>query len=160
MEDGSSRLERFKTSRFGNQENGSEMMMGKEEAAELVDVSIENDNENPAQSQEDFNFIDEELTKHMEEIQQNEAVLQKVQRAVEKGKKKIPQELQETTIDEVKNLEENFHKVIGYAQILMDSVRKFQNQANEAQAHNMQLESNLRQMNQQVMFMKEDWKRE
>ena len=69
MEDGSSRLERFKTSRFGNQENGSEMMMGKEEAAELVDVSIENDNENPAQSQEDFNFIDEELTKHMEEIQ-------------------------------------------------------------------------------------------
>ena len=24
----------------------------------------------------------------------------------------------------------------------------------------MQLESNLRQMNQQVMFMKEDWKRE
>ena len=136
------------------------MMMGKEESAELVDVSIENDNDNPAQSQEDFNFIDEELTKHMEEIQQNEAVLQKVQRAVEKGKKKIPQDMQETTIDEVRNLEESFHKVIGYAQILMDSVRRFQNQANEAQAHNMQLESNLRQMNQQVMFMKEDWKRE
>ena len=45
------------------------MMMGKEEAAELVDVSIEHDNDNPAQSQEDFDFIDEELTKHMEEIQ-------------------------------------------------------------------------------------------
>ena len=112
-------------------------MMGKEEAAELVDVSIENDNDNPAQSQEDFDFIDEELTKHMEEIQQNEAVLLKVQRVVEKGKRKIPQEMQETTIDEVKNLEESFHKVIGFAQILMDSVRRFQNQANEAQANNM-----------------------
>ena len=44
------------------------MMMGKEEAAEIADVSIENDNEHPAQSQEDFDFIDEELTKHMEEI--------------------------------------------------------------------------------------------
>ena len=51
----------------------------------------------------------------MEEIQQNEAVIKKVQRAVEKGKRKIPQEMQETTIDEVKNLEENFHKVIGFA---------------------------------------------
>ena len=73
----------------------------------------------------------------MEEIQQNEAVLLKVQRVVEKGKRKIPQEMQETTIDEVKNLEESFHKVIGFAQILMDSVRRFQNQANEAQANNM-----------------------
>ena len=45
--------------------------------------------------------------------------------------------MQETTIDEVKNLEESFHKVIGFAQILMDSVRRFQNQANEAQANNM-----------------------
>ena len=52
--------------------------------------------------------------------------------------------MQETTIDDVKNLEENFHKVIGFAQILMDSVRRFQNQVLDAQAHNMQLESNLR----------------
>ena len=113
------------------------MVMGNEEEAEIADDTIEHDNDNPAQSQEDFDFIDEELTKHMEEIQQNEAVLQKVQRAVEKGKRKIPQEMQETTIDEVKNLEESFHKVIGFAQILMDSVRRFQNQANEAQTHNM-----------------------
>ena len=66
------------------------MMMGKEEAAEFVDVSVEHDNDNPAQSQEDFDFIDEELTKHMQEIQLNEAVIKKVQRVVEKGKRKIP----------------------------------------------------------------------
>ena len=54
------------------------MMMGKEEAVEFNDDTIEHEDVNPAQSQEDFDFIDEELTKHMEEIQQNEAVLQKV----------------------------------------------------------------------------------
>ena len=42
-------------------------------------------------------------------------MLVQVQRAVEKGKKKIPEEIQETTIDEVRNLEENFQKVIGFA---------------------------------------------
>ena len=42
----------------------------------------------------------------------------------------------------------------------MDSVRKFSNQVAEAQSHNMQLENNSREMNQQVMFMKEDWKNE
>ena len=43
--------------------------MGKEEAAELADDTFEHYNEIPSQSQEDFDFIDEELTKHMEEIQ-------------------------------------------------------------------------------------------
>ena len=41
------------------------MVMGNEEEAEIADDTIEHDNDNPAQSQEDFDFIDEELTKHM-----------------------------------------------------------------------------------------------
>ena len=45
--------------------------------------------------------------------------------------------MQRNTLEEVKKLEENFHKVIGYAQILMDNMRKFQTKVVEIQAQNM-----------------------
>ena len=38
-----------------------------------------------------------------------------VQKAIEKGKRKIPEALQDTTISEVANLEENFQKTINYS---------------------------------------------
>ena len=98
-------------------------MGGEEEEVIQAEDNIEYDN--PEKFEEDFEFIDEELTRHMFRIKQNEAVLKKVQRSFEKGKRKIPEEMQRSTLEEVKNLEENFHKVIGYAQILMDNVRKF-----------------------------------
>lgn len=43
------------------------------------------------------------------------SVLQHVQVAIEKGKKKIPEQIRDTTISEVKNLEESFKKIIGMA---------------------------------------------
>ena len=42
----------------------------------------------------------------------------------------------------------------------MDNVRKFSSQVAEQQADNMQMEHNTAQMKEQVMFMKDDWKRE
>ena len=51
----------------------------------------------------------------MNDIQNKDAVLSYVQLAIKKGKSKIPEEVQDNTISEVKNLEENFSKVIGFA---------------------------------------------
>ena len=64
---------------------------------------------------QDFEFIDEVLMSYTQEIQNKEAVLEHVKRAMAKGKSKIPEEVQDTTISEVENLEENFSKVIGFA---------------------------------------------
>ena len=95
----------------------------------------------------------------MQNIQTKEAVLLQVQRVVNKSKK-ISQEQQEETIDEVKSLEENFQKVIGFAQFLLENCRKFSDSVGEQQARNMQLEHNSEMMKEQVMFMQDDWKRE
>ena len=71
--------------------------------------------EHAGQLDQDFDFIDEVLTGHMQDIQTKEAVLSHVQRAIKQGKRKIDESLQDTTISEVKGLEENFQKVIGFA---------------------------------------------
>lgn len=42
---------------------------------------------------QDFEFIDEVLANYMHDIQEKEAVLAQVKRTMEKGKKKIPEEL-------------------------------------------------------------------
>ena len=42
----------------------------------------------------------------------------------------------------------------------MDNVRKFSTQVAEVQTVNIQLEHNAAQMSEQVMYMKDDWKRE
>ena len=62
-----------------------------------------------------MDFINEVLTSYVESIQNKEAVLSFVEQVMKKGKKKIPQELRDTTISEVKELEENFSQVIGFA---------------------------------------------
>ena len=94
------------------------------------------------QLDQDFDFIDEVLATHMQDIQSKEAVIDQVKRAVEKGKRKISEEQLDATMGEVRTLEENFEKVIGFAQFLMENCRKFSNQVAEQQAQNMQMEHN------------------
>ena len=42
-------------------------------------------------------------------------MIEQVKRTMLKGKKRIPEEMRDTTISEVQALEENFQKVIGFA---------------------------------------------
>ena len=85
-----------------------------EEEEVMADQQVEMLN-NSGYLDQDFEFIDEVLTGHMNDIQNKEAVLDIVKRAVEKGKRKIPEEMQDITLSEVKALEENFQKVIGFS---------------------------------------------
>ena len=64
---------------------------------------------------QDFDFIEDDITNFYTEIQQKDPVLSHVQKAIEKGKRKIPENLKDIMISEVKNLEENFQKVITYS---------------------------------------------
>ena len=64
---------------------------------------------------QDLDFIEDDITNFYTVIQQKDPVLSHVQKAIEKGKRKIPEALKDTTISEVKNLEENFQKVITYS---------------------------------------------
>ena len=50
---------------------------------------------------QDFEFIDDVLTNYMQDMQEKEAVLEHVKRAITKGKKKIPEELRDAAISEV-----------------------------------------------------------
>lgn len=64
---------------------------------------------------QDFEWIQEEIDAYMGDIKSKDPVISHVQKAIEKGKRKIPEELRDMTISEVQNLEENFQKVIGYS---------------------------------------------
>ena len=52
-------------------------------------------------------------------------MLSHVQKAIDKGKRKIPDELKETVIFQVENIEENYKKVIGFASKLAHSPFEF-----------------------------------
>ena len=64
---------------------------------------------------QDLDFIEDDITNFYTVIQQKDPVLSHVQKAIEKGKRKIPENLKDIMISEVKNLEENFQKVISYS---------------------------------------------
>ena len=64
---------------------------------------------------QDYEFIQEEIDHFMQNIKSKDPVLVHVQQALEKGKKKIPKELQATIISEVQMLEENCDKMLGYS---------------------------------------------
>ena len=64
---------------------------------------------------QDFDFIEDDIAACMTEFQRKEPVLTHVRQAIEKGRKKIPEQLQDTTVSEVQYLEESFQKVIGYS---------------------------------------------
>ena len=120
----------FRTSDDGREE--------KEDAMTLTDVGID----------QDFDFIEDDIAVFMSDIQSKVSVLSQVRLAFEKGKRKIPEKMQDTVVSEVQNLEENFQKVIGYtckcqtiavilhqdadsvclyfSEFLVDKVRKFQ----------------------------------
>ena len=49
----------------------------------------------------DFDFIEDDIAACMTEMQQKEPVLSHVRMAIEKGKRKIPEQLQDTTVSEV-----------------------------------------------------------
>lgn len=67
------------------------------------------------QLEHDFEFIEEVLGAHVNDIMEKPAVAMGVEKAMLKAKSKIPSELKETTLESVKTLEENFKKVIGFA---------------------------------------------
>ena len=60
----------------------------------------------------DLEFVDEVLTGFAEDMQKKDSALAWVEKALEKGKRKIPEELRENACTEVKDLEEQFKKVV------------------------------------------------
>lgn len=64
---------------------------------------------------QDYEFIQEEIDLFMHDIKNKVPVLVKVEQAMEKGKRKIPKELQANIISEVQLLEENCDKMLGYS---------------------------------------------
>lgn len=72
-----------------------DMVSGGSEEGEAVEQA------EPGDLDQDFEFIDEVLANYMHDIQEKEAVLVHVKRTMEKGKKKIPEELREETCSEV-----------------------------------------------------------
>ena len=52
------------------------------------------------------------------------------------------------------------HSVLLLSEFLLENITKFSNDVADVQALNVQLEHNSQQMKEQVMYMREDWKRE
>jgi hypothetical protein len=67
------------------------------------------------QLDQDFEFIDEVLAAFATDMQEKESVHTIVGQTIAQGKHKIPEAMLDTTMSEVKNLEDNFSKVIGFA---------------------------------------------
>ena len=76
------------------------------------------------------------------------------------SEKKTNHEQLEQTIYDVQLQEDNFKKLIDYATFILDNAKKTKEELNAQININTILEENQKQMKDQVLSMKEDWKRE